>query len=377
MNFLNLKPEAFGIDISDLSLKFVKLKKKGGVLNLSSFGETEIAAGIVEGGEVKNEEKLAKFIREAILKSKGEKLRTKHVVASLPEEKAFLQVIQLPIMEKGELNSAVQFEAENYVPLPLEEVYLDFQIVPPLAGKLDHVDVLLVAQPKKIVEGYIESLRGAGLTPMALEIESQAIARALIRNEVSPFPFLMVDIGTTKTSLIVFSGRSIRFTTSIQISSKNFTEVVSKNLKLNPTESEKIKTRYGIGIEDGRKDPIRGGNLREMAMSQMIFEALTPVLASLANQIKKYLNYYQTHASHEHLKLTEKGIAKIFLCGGGANLKGLADFLSKELKIMVELGNPWVNILPRPLKEVPGLPYQMSLKYTTALGLALRGIREK
>ena len=185
-NFLTLKPEAFGLDISDLSLKIVKLKKKKNLLSLASFGEMEITPGIIEGGEVKKEEELAKVIKEAISKVKGEKIKTKYVVCSLPEEKAFLQIIQMPLMKEEELKKAIYFEVENYIPLPIGQVYLDYQIVKPVLNHLDHFDVLIVALPKKIVDSYLSSLKKANLWPVVLEIESQAIARALIKNEVLP-----------------------------------------------------------------------------------------------------------------------------------------------------------------------------------------------
>jgi len=131
LEFLTLKPEAFGLDISDLSLKIVKLKKRGNFFTLSSYGKEEIEPGIIKRGEIKDEKKLAEIIRESIKKVKGEKLKTNYVVASLPEEKAFLQVIQMPRLPEEDLKSAVIYEAENYIPTPLEEVYLDYQIVPP------------------------------------------------------------------------------------------------------------------------------------------------------------------------------------------------------------------------------------------------------
>lgn len=375
LEFLTLKPEAFGMDISDLSLKIIKLKPRGrrfpslrgekrsDFLGLASFGEMEIKPGLIEEGEVKDEEKLAKTIKGAVLKVKGEKLKTRRVIVSLPEEKAFLQVIQLPIMEEKDLKSAVQFEAENYVPLPIEEVYLDFQVVQPLYNHLDHIDVLIAAQPKKIVDGYLNSLKKAGLLPKVLEIESQAIVRALIKNGVSPFPVLLIDLGATRTSFIIFSGYSLRFTSSIPISSQKFTEVISNALKLNMVEAEKLKIKCGLRKETDEE--------------KKIFEALIPSFTDLVEQIKKCLSYYQGHMDHEHLFPDGKIVSKVFLCGGGANLKGLTDFLSLELKIPVELGNPWINILPKPLKEVPELPFEKSLGYTTALGLALRGIKEK
>ena len=397
MEFLTLKPEAFGLDISDLSLKIVKLKKKRGVFSLASYGEEKINPGLIKGGEIKDEEALVKIIKNALAKVQGEKLETKYVVASLPEEKAFLQVIQMPRLSEEDLKSAVIYEAENYIPLPIEEVYLDSQIVPPVYNQLperseggrrtnvlrpDHLDVLIAALPKKTVDPYISCLKKANLKSLALEIESLAIARALIKNEATVSPLLLIDLGETRTGFVVFSGNSLKFTSSIPVSSQSFTEIISKALKINPAEAEKLKIEYGLQANAKEK-----GN--------QVFEALIPAFSDLIEQIKRYLSYYQTHASHEHLPSDGKGVAKILLCGGGANLKGLPLFLNTYFKIPVEIGNPWINILPEPQKDyyppstssrpslrlgrapVPELPLEKSLSYTTALGLALRGIKEK
>jgi type IV pilus assembly protein PilM len=375
LEILNLKPEAFGLDISDLSSKIIKLKKKRGVLTLASFGEAKINPGIIEGGEIKDEEALSKIIKEAILKTKGAKLGTKYVISSLPEEKAFLQVIQLPIMKEEELERAVLFEAENYIPISVDEVYLDFQVVQPVVDHLDHIDVLIAALPKKTVDPYFNSIKKAGLQPKAFEIESQAISRAIVKNELSPFPVLLIDFGATRTSFIIFSGYSLRFTASIPVSSQKFTEAISKTLKIDLAEAENLKIKYGI--EEKIKVKLKNEKSEIEKENSEIFEALIPSFTDLAEQIKKYINYYQSHAQHEHLPPNGKAISKIILCGGGANLRGLVEFLTAELKIPTEMGNPWINILPKELREVPELPYEKSLAFTAALGLALRGIKGK
>ena len=205
MGLLDLKTKAFGLDISDLSLKIVALKQHGKFFNLASFGEEKIKPGIIRQGEIKDKEGLVEIIKEAIKKIKVEKLKTKYVVASLPEEKAFLQVIRLPKMSEEDLKGAVIFEAENYIPLPINQVYLDYQIVQPPAGNVDHLDVLLAALPKSTIDPYINCLKLAGLKTKAMEIESLAIGRALIKNETSFSPALLIDLGATRTSFIVFS----------------------------------------------------------------------------------------------------------------------------------------------------------------------------
>ncbi len=356
MNFLSLESEAFGLDISDLSLKIIKLKKRGRFFRLASWGEAEIKPGIIQEGEIKDPEALAGIIRQGLVKVKGEKIRTKNVAVSLPEKKAFLEVIQMPKMAYEDLKTAVPFEAENYIPLPLEKVYLDFQKVRPVLNHLDHLDILIAAIPRETVGPYISSLKKAGLSARALEVESQSISRALIKNGLSPFPVLIVDFGRSRASFIIFSGYSLRFTSSVPISSQRLTEAISQSLNLDLKEAEQRKLEQGLD-------------------SKEISPAMLPILEKMVEQIRKYLNYYQSHQSHEHLLRDSKEIREIILCGRGANLKGLAEFSSRELKIPTKIANPWINILAGQPKEVLGLSFEDSLGYTSALGLALRGIQ--
>lgn len=365
LKFLTLKPDSFGLDISDLSLKIIKLKKKSGVFSLDSFGKESIKPGVIEGGEIKDQKTLVGIIKKVIDKVKIQSLATNYVVASLPEEKSFIQVIQVPKMGPEELKSAVRFEAENHIPLPLERVYLDFQEIEPLYDHLDHLDILVAAQPREIVDSYVSCLKEAGLQPLGLEIESQAIARALVKDEKAPRSVLLIDFGQTQTSFIIFSGCCVRFTSTIPISSQSFTQVISQVLKIDLIEAERMKIKYGISQKIAKRK-------EEKNKEEKIFRALSPLVTDLAEQIKKYLFYYQSHATHEHLAPDGKGVEKILLCGGGANLLGLTAFLSSELKLPVQLGNPWVNL--GSLKKGQLSPKE-SLVYTTALGLALGGIK--
>ncbi len=367
MNFLTLKPKAFALDISDLSLKLVKLEKNKRGFTLVSFLRKEITPGIIEKGEIKNQDALIDIIKSSISGVKGKPLDTKYVVASLPEEKTFLQVIQLPLLKEEEVKEAAKFEAENYIPFPINQVYLDSRIVKPVSGHLDHLDVLIAAIPKTTVDPYVFCLKKAGLVPLALEIESQATARALVKDQVSTFPLLLLDIGATRTSFIVFSGRSIRFTSSIPIASEEFTRAIAKNLRLNLKEAEALKLKYGL--LGPKKVELKGKEEdvfeKKIKREERFFKAFIAVLTDFTEEI-----------SREHLPSSGKGIEKIVLCGGGANLKALDQFFSSELKTPTILANPWINILPEGKKEVPQLPFKESLSFATALGLALKGTRE-
>lgn len=356
-NISQITPPAFGLDLSDLSLKIAYLKRRGKEIKLESFGRKEIPPDIIKEGEIQKKDELVRIIRKAMQKEvKGKKLRTKYVICSLPEQHAFVQVIRLPKMKMEEAQEAIKWEAEANIPMSIDEVYLDWQIVASLA---DHLDVLINAAPKTLVNDYVEVLAKAGLCPVALEVESLATARSLIKEQISRQPILIVDLGATRTSFIIFSGCAIRFTTSISISNRQMINTIAENLKITKEDAYRLKVK--VGLSENKKD-------------NRVLNILLPTLNSLIQEIEKYLVFHKEHAApHEHGSAAE--ISKILLCGGGANLWGLPQFLSQRLKIPVVCGNPWINILKPTIKSIPELSYQESLTYATALGLAIRGIQ--
>lgn len=339
--------------MSDSSIKIVRLKKDRKFFRLASWGEFEVEPGIIKDGEIKDEEALSKIIKKAVSKVKGEKLDIANVTASLPESKAFLQIIKMPKMDFEKLKEAVIFEAENYVPLPIEKCFIDFEIIQSLKSFQDHLNVLIAAFPKELAMSYFSVLSRAGLSPQVFEIESQSISRSIIKNEFSHEPILIIDLGKNNTSFVIFHGYSLLFTSSLSISADLLTRAVCDAAKVDFLEAERLKCKDGIA------------------------PAMTPVIKDLVFNIKKYLRYYADHCLKEDIFKEGKSISKILLCGGGANLKGFPEILSSAVKIPVSIGNPWVNVLPSAIKEVPGLNFKESAGYSTAIGLALRGIKKE
>ena len=158
LRFFTLHPQAFGLDISDLSLKIAQLEKGPKNLRLRSFGRREIEKGIIESGEIKKKEKLVKEIQQTLKQVRGKKIHTKYVIAALPESKAFVQVIQLPRMKKEELMSAIRLQAETYIPYPIDTVYIDFAVIRPFHNHVDHLDVLVASLPREVVDSYVSVL---------------------------------------------------------------------------------------------------------------------------------------------------------------------------------------------------------------------------
>ena len=188
MDFLDLKPRAFGLDISDHSFKLVKLQSKKGFSDIEYFADLDIPDGIIEKGEIKDKEAMKKKLLELFGQVNNLPLRQKYCMVSLPEEKSFSQIIQMPKLSLEELDSALRYQIQSYIPLPLEKVYFDWHIIEPLVDHLDHYDILVVAYPKEIVDEYLEVLTEMGLIPLAFENESFSIARAVIKDGVSLEP---------------------------------------------------------------------------------------------------------------------------------------------------------------------------------------------
>ncbi len=353
-DFLNFHPNYFGLDISDLSLKVVRLKLRDGKYDLISFEHKVLTPGIIQAGEVKDKEKLTLAIKDLIKKTP--KLETKYVVASLPEEKSFLRVIRLPKMSKNEIQRAVQFEAENYIPFSLDKVYLDSEIISSSDKGQKTSEVLLVALLKKIVDPYVEVLERAGLVPLALETESQAATRALIKNWYSKNPLLIIDFGATCTNFSVFNGSSLRFTSFIPLSSSKITKSIAQEFKIEESEAEAIKKIYGlkgVGVT-GKK----------------LFRAIKPSLEELVKEIKKHIDYYYNHAENQEFSVKNREINKVLLYGGGSDLAGLPQFLTKNLGLLAERGNSFINLWTDS-KQAKSLSRKKPLSYSVAIGLAM------
>ena len=365
MEFLSLEPEAFGMDFSDLRLRITKLKKKGKFFDLVSWNEATIPEGVIENGEILDKEKLILIIKDIVDKTKGQKITTKHVIVSLPEQKAFLQVIKIPKMNNNELKTAIPFEAENYIPMPINQVYLDYELVSSESSSAKNLDVLIGAMSKDVVDLYSSCIKEAGLVPEVLEVESQSIARALIKNYFSSAPVLIIDFGKSTASFIVFSGRSLRFTSSIDISSQKLTQAISQGFKIALNEAEKLKLKYGLELSD------------KSVKNKKVVEMITTLINDLIKQTQRHIDYYHAHSNNMPVSAGGGKIEKVLLCGSGSNLKGLPKFISSKLNIKTELANPWINIFPGLNKKIPKISFKESLGYTTVLGLALRGVQEE
>jgi type IV pilus assembly protein PilM len=341
-----LRPAA-GLDLSDRSIKFVQLALTTQGLRVAKIGEQELPAGIIDGGDIKNSGKLIE-----VLKNFKDQHHLSWVACDMPEEHVYVVRLRLPQARPAELPGMIEVELPEHVPLSPEETVFDYSVAEIVAdNKWLEVDV--VAVNRAVAESYFLVLKSAGLLPLSFEPEGSALARALI-SPADSATTLIVDLGKVRTSLSIVAHGAVLDTVTIpEIGGDAFTELLVKNLNINFAAAEELKIKQGLARSDDERRQ---------------FLALVPLAAALRDEIKKRERFWCDHCVPENLV---EPVSQVILTGGQATLPGLAEYLEANLGLPVKLGNPWSNVLSFN-HDLPPVTFNESLKFGTAIGLAMR-----
>lgn len=340
-----LQMPAIGLDISDTAMRFVELVEKRKGFVIGRFGERQIPRGVIEGGEVKKPDELRTIFKD--IKNVD---NLEFVSVSLPEERAYLFELRLSSMKYSDIRGAIELVLEEHVPIKVDETIFDYDIV---KEEQAFINVSVCVVPKSLVDGYLEAFSGSGIIPVAFEIEAHSIARALIPLG-SGGTFMTVDFGKTRTGIAIVSEGAVQFTSTVPIGGGALTDLIVKTLNVSYDEAEKIKREKGI-------DPDNTGD--------ELSEAVLSTVSVIRDEINKHQMYWQGHTDDYGKK--REAIEKIYLCGGESNLTGFLEYLSSGVASPVELANALQNVNTLD-NYIPEINFSDSLRYATALGLALR-----
>ncbi|MEK7559969.1 MAG: type IV pilus assembly protein PilM [Patescibacteria group bacterium] len=336
----------YALDISDQSFKFLRLSNSKGGIVVKNFGEGGIHKGIVENGEIKDKNGLSEILKETF-----EENNIKFVALSLPEEKGFLREIKISGVNEEELLNALEFQIEEYIPLPAADTFFDYTVTE--RGN-NFFSLVVNAFPKSIVELYMEVVNASGALPVIVESELDSTARSIMPKDFLKIT-MVVDWGKTRATFSIFENKILRFTSTASVGGELLEIAISKNLNVSKSEAIKAKLK---------------ADLNDLQSSPEIFNVILPVISELIEEIKKILEYWHSRSENK------TKIEYIFISGGDANLFGLSEYLSKKLEIPVSLANPWVNI-EFPAKYLPPIKYKDSLRFASAIGLSLRAFKEE
>lgn len=345
MSLFHKKHHYIGLHINSHAIKALQFDVSASRTRLRGFTSVVMPKGLIVNDDFADHQALAELITRTIKKPQHGSFSTNRVVVAIPESKSFVRIIPLQKMKESEIANAILFEAESYIPLPMDQVYYDWQV---LREKDDGLDILVIASPKAYIDNYIGILESAGMKIAGVETESQSVARALVPPSVME-PILIADMDAYKSALVMVQGGTLQFTSSVPLAGNIFTERLSKALSIAPGEAEKLKRQVGFA------NTVEYPNLK----TQML-----PALEDLSAEIKNILKFHYDHH--------EDHIGSLVLTGGGAKLQ----HIDEALEPMMEQYAPIKVTVANPLEHIPNYrddalgPYE-ALSYTTAIGLAM------
>lgn len=345
--FYHDKP-IFGLDIGFSSIKVMQINtgKKGKYV--AGYGVAGFEPGVIQNGLIVNHESLAKAAYELFSKHVIGDITTRRVVMAIPASRTFTRPISLPKLKAKDLDEAVRLEAERYIPVPLDDLYMDHAVV----SQTDkQTEVLAIAAPKKLVDSYVLLARMLGLEIVAIEATISAAGRLFTQAEQSDVPTVLVDLGSLSSDITIYD-KDLVVTGTVAGGGDSISELISTSLGVNKQESHVIKTKYGLGVSKKQKE---------------IIEAASPMLDKLVKEVRKIIRYYEERSG------TERKISQIVTMGGGANMPGLSDYLTNVLRLPVRMCDPWQHLGFRQLQ--PPNNTEKSI-YVTVAGLGLMDQKE-
>jgi type IV pilus assembly protein PilM len=339
----------FGLDIGYSSLKVMQIDGSVGKKQVvSGYGVTGFDPGIIVDGVITNPEALAQAMMNLFEKNLIGTISTKRVCVSIPAGRTFTRTLTLPQIDQKDLAEAVRLETERYVPVPIDDLYLDYSVI----SKTDKgVELLGVAVPKRVVDSYVDLLNILGLDPVALETTIGASSRLFVQAEQSDVPTVLIDFGSLSADITVHD-KGLVVTGTVPCGGDNFSQAIAKALNVTPQEAHIIKTKYGLGVSKKQKE---------------ITAALEPVLEEMLKEVRRVIRYYEERSG------TERKINQVVTMGGGANMPGLSSYMTNQLRLAVRMCDPWQHLDFTGLQPPNNVEKSM---YITVAGLSLTQPKE-
>ncbi len=335
----------FGLDIGTTSIKALSVKKSGSAYIVESLGiDPTPPKGILS----ESPEDLKAFtdtIGQIISKAN---IKQKEVNIALPESQVYTKIIEMPSLSEKELAAALKYEMEQYIPLPLDQVKTDWQVLGSTGPDAKTTRILIVAASQSLINKYETVMEELGITPSTIETEMLSVHRALYPLVSAQGSNMIVHLGAATTNIAVVENGEIIMVFTLDRGGIAITRAISLDLGIDVKQAESYKRAYGLN-----KDAFDG----------KIGKSLFPILESILGDIKKTLLLYKE-------KNPNQAVTQIILSGGSAQLPGIDIYFTNQLNIQVVLGNSFQLY---GIKNVPPQVESDSLSFNVVAGLALKG----
>lgn len=272
------------------------------------------------------------------------KIEGSRAAIGVPAARTFTRTFRLPAGKEAELKEAVNLETEQFIPMPLENLYVDYEIIKRSSKDLT---VLTCAVPKQFIDSLLETMADAGVDVAMIEPSITSVARLLeATNEGSGLPTVIVDIGPVSTDIAIFD-QAIRVASSIAVGSNTMTLDIARHMNIPLEEAHQLKVLSGLNMGPRQAK---------------IVNALSPSLKKISNEASKVMRFYTDRFPQE------RKLEQLLIVGSGSNIPGLGDFFTNELVMPARIASPWQELKFGDL-DPPAKPLRP--RFMAAAGLAL------
>lgn len=331
-----------GIDISSTGIKAMSIDSKRWLVN--GYGSIDLDP-LKLRESLENDEKT--FLADNLKLLLSEKIigtiNHKSAAVTVPTARSFTRTFTLPSAAEKNLDEAVILEAEQYIPIPVSTLYIDYQVI-----ERSHktITVLMSAVAKVVIDNITQSVEAAGLFPVLVEPSINAVGRVLTATEDGTLPSVIVDISPANTDIAILDKGSIRVTGGVPVGGNTFTLDISKKLNVSLENAHQLKVLSGLNAGPRQ---------------QRISAALSPSLDRILVETKKVMRYYNERIN------SERKLQQLLVVGGGSNVPGIGEYFTDKLVMAARVASPWQKLDFGKNQEPPR---QFRPRYITVAGAA-------
>lgn len=355
ISMLTPRRQLVGLDIGSSAIKVAQLKESKGRYFLQKFGVKPLEPEVIVDGTVMDEGRVVSAIQELFEETN---IKNKYVAVSISGHAVIVKKISLPPMPDEELEGQVKLAAEQYIPFDINEVNIDFHVLPPdpTSDGQGDMAVILVAAKKDKINELTELVKTARLIPMVMDVDAFAIENMhginypLAQEETTA----LVNLGASVMNVNIIRAGSSLFTRDIPLGGNRYTEAIQREMGLSFEEAEESKKKEGSGEATG----MSVGNV------------LDSVNAEVASEIARTVDYFKTSGANADLN-------RVLVCGGVAKAKGLIQQLSDRMQVPVEIADPFAEIDTTGCEMDPDLLAELAPSAAVGVGLALRAVGDR
>jgi len=312
------KSTAVGLDIGSNIIKIAELQRVGNAVELKQYGISSLPFGSLENGAIKDSKVVSETIR-SLMNELG--IKTKEAVIAVAGQTVIVRLIKFPFMSRVELTEALKWEAERYIPYPVEEASYDFEIINQ-DKESNEIEIILVATHKELIMSHVKCLNEAGLQPTAIDIQPFALMRSLgLEQEEQQGSVGLLDIGAGTTDLTIVKKGIPQFTRIIPLAGSRLTESVRKLLDFSFEEAEKVKIMHSNAL-------FELNNATPGSIEYSVNFAILEGLREMVMELHRSFDYYRLQQRNEQ-------ISKLIIVGGGSKMRNLPQYLTRELEMEV------------------------------------------